>query len=238
MEGLGPLGPGVRPARGAGRVRGAPRALRRSPRRGGAVSIRPENVDAFARAFAATPTSAWSEEDLRPGHVRRRGPAAQDASDARALRGARAARAVRPRQPRGDAARRELRAARPRDGRRRQAPALPRRRAAARSRSASAASSTASAPTAASTSPSGSRRTTGTDRRAAARRPPDLRRDDGYEGLRDLARRGVPQRRARPAAQGDLRRARPRRGRRPPRQPARVRALPRAARGAGRSRAA
>ena len=126
------------------------------------LSIRPENVEEFARAFAAHAEEHLVEEDLRPVTYVDAVAAAEDGADARAVRGARQARAVRDGQPGGDAARRELRAARPRDRRRGQASAVPGRARAGRSRSASARSSSASRPTVDSTSPSGCRRTTGT----------------------------------------------------------------------------
>ena len=69
---LGPLDPGLRPARRAGRVRRAPAAPRRPPRGGGCTVARGE-LEALRAAFARTPRRSLTPERPRAGRARRRG---------------------------------------------------------------------------------------------------------------------------------------------------------------------
>ena len=150
------------------------------------LTIRPENVEEFARAFAAHAEEHLVEEDLRPVTYVDAVAAAEDGADARAVRGARQARAVRDGQPEVTllAESCELRdLATVGEGKhlrfRVRAPAE-------RSRSASAPSSSASRPTVDSTSPSGSQANhwNGTVApQLVVRRVFDA--PDGYPGLRD-----------------------------------------------------
>ena len=100
VEGIGPLGRRVRPARRALGVLRPPAALGRpSRRRRASRSIRRRSTSSRARS-PSTPTAMLSERGARAGHARRRDRAARPAADARARAGARAARAVRARQSR------------------------------------------------------------------------------------------------------------------------------------------
>ena len=89
------------------------------------LSILPENLEAFAEAFAAHADAVLDEQDLVPVTIRGCGRL-RPRSHARPRAGARPARAVRARQPRRDASRPRLPGRLARDRRRGQAPALPR----------------------------------------------------------------------------------------------------------------
>ncbi len=208
------------------------------------LSIRHEQLEPFAAAFAAHADGRARRGRARAGHARRRGRPG-DRPHARARAGARAARAVRPRESRADAAHGGRRAGRRRDGGGGQAPPLPRaparaRRRERRSRSGSGPSSSGSVAKGGTTSRSGSRRTTGTGRslpQLVVRRVFDA--PEGYEELRERLGGALAGRRERLVAggAGGLRRARPR-GRGGGQAAARVADVSRAARCGGREPAA
>ena len=177
--------------------RGAPRALRRPPRRGRALDPAGERRRVRARVRRAR-RGASRRGGPPAGDVRRRGPAAGTRADARALRGAREARAVRARQPRGHAARRRAASCATSsavgEGKHLRFRVRARRDAAVRSRSASGGQLDRFR-----TERPLRRRVPARGeplerhRCAAARRAPDLRRERLLREPARLARRGVPE---------------------------------------------
>ena len=212
-KGSGRAGGPVRPARRAHRLRRAPRALRRPPRRGRPLDPSRARRRRSPRRSPRTPTPQLTDEDLRPRvavDAIVRGPEL----GLRSVPGARPARAVRARQPRRHAARRRLRARPARHRRRGQAPPLPRPPARPRRRLGDRVR--LRRPDRPLPPPEPLRRRVPAQReplerhgRAAARRPADLRHRRAVRGAPRLVRRAVAARGGRVDARGagGLRRA-------------------------------
>ncbi len=127
LEGQRPLDSRFRPPRRPRRLRPAPRALRRPPRRRGPVDPARSRSTSSRTPSPSTRTRTSTTTTLRPVTRGRRdrsglGP------DARPLRGARPARPLRSRQSRRQSAGRRVRAHRPRDRWGGEAPPFPRAR--------------------------------------------------------------------------------------------------------------
>ena len=171
------------------------------------LSIRPEQLEAFADAFAAHADAVLADDDLRPvTRIDAIVPASALTLDL--AQRARPARAVRARQPRRHAARRRLRGRRARRRSARASTCVSAFASTAATRGSAIAfgmggSSTGCAGSAASTSRSGSRRTAGTARsRRSSSSAASSTRPTRYVELRDVARRAVARRASRVDARG------------------------------------